>query len=390
MRLENLIIKKAKALEEYVIERRRDFHSFPEVKFEEVRSSKVIEEELLKLGFKVFKTAGTGVVGVMEGKGEGSVALRADMDALPIEEEGDLPYRSRVPGKMHACGHDAHMAMLLGAARIISELKDAFEGKVKLIFQPGEEGGGGAKRIVEEGHLDDVDAILGIHVWFELPSGVIATRRGALMASSDGFLIRIRGKGGHGATPHLTKDPTAPAADIYNALQKIVSRSLNPLSPVVLSVPVIEGSDAYNVIPDEVRMMGTLRTFDTKVRDEVMERMERIVRLYASAWECEGSLELSRIPYPPVVNSPDLAELVLRLGGMLGEIEEADMTMVSEDFAFYLEKVNGVFAFLGIRNEEKGIIYPHHSPKFNIDESVLWKGVALYALFAYSYLRSGR
>ncbi len=209
--MEDKIIELAKQLESYVVEKRRDFHMHPEVRFEEVRTSQIVEEELKKLGYEVVRTAGTGVIGILRGSKEGkTVALRADMDALPIQEENDVPYKSKIPGKMHACGHDAHTAMLLGAAKILAEIKDQLEGTVKLIFQPGEEGGAGAKKIVEEGHLDDVDAIFGIHVWAQLPSGVIATRKGPIMASSDGYIIRIKGKGGHAASPHLANDPTKP------------------------------------------------------------------------------------------------------------------------------------------------------------------------------------
>lgn len=388
--MEGLIVKRAKELEEYIVERRRDFHMHPELKFEESRTSEVIERELSSFGFEVIRTAKTGVIGVIGRKEGRVVALRADMDALPLAEESDLPYKSKFLGRMHACGHDGHMAMLLGAAKVLSEVKDSLKGRVKLIFQPAEEGGGGAKVIVDEGHLDDVDAIFGIHLWFELPSGFIATRKGPLMASSDGFLIKIKGKGGHGATPHLTNDPTSPAADIYNALQKIISRYKDPLSPAVLSLPFIQGSDAYNVIPDEVRMMGTLRTFDVDLRNEIVSRMKRIVEGYSRAWDCEGSFELSRIPYPPVVNHPELVDLVFEVGRLLGPTIEAPMTMISEDFSFYLGKTRGVFTFLGIRNDDKGISYPHHHPKFNIDEDVLWMGAALYALFAYSYLNVRR
>lgn len=387
MKMETKIVELAKQLEPYIVERRRDFHMHPEVRFEEVRTSQIVEEELKKLGYEVIRTAGTGVIGILRGgsKEGKTVALRADMDALPIQEENDVPYKSKVPGKMHACGHDAHTAMLLGAARILAEIKDHLEGTVKLIFQPGEEGGAGAKNIVEEGHLDDVDAIFGIHVWAQLPSGVIATRKGPIMASSDGYIIRIKGKGGHAASPHLANDPTNPAADIYNALQKIVSRSVNPFSPVVITTPVIEASHGYNVIPDVVEIKGTLRTFDIELRNKVMARIEKIVEFYSKAWDCEGTIELFRIPYPPTVNDPKLAEFVMGIAKKLGSVVEAEPTMGAEDFAFYLQKAPGVFIFLGIRNEEKGIVYPHHHPKFDVDESVLWKGAAIYSLLAYNF-----
>lgn len=387
--MEDRIKKMAKELESYVIEMRRDFHQNPELRFEEVRTSSVVEEELKRLGYRVVRTAETGVVGLLEGKKGGKVvALRADMDALPVEEENDLPYRSKVSGKMHACGHDAHTAMLLGAARILAEIKDELKGKVKLIFQPAEEGGAGAKRVVEEGHVDDVDAIFGIHVWAHLPSGLIATRPGPFMASSDGYKIRIKGKGGHAASPHLAIDPTNPASDIYNALQKIVTRYVNPLSPAVITTPSIRGSQGYNVIPDEVEIVGTLRTFDMELRERILRKMEDVVKYYSKAWDCEGSLELFRVSYPVTFDDPELSNFVMDVAKVLGDVGEAEMTMGAEDFSFYVQKVRGVFIFLGIRNEEKGITYPHHHPRFNVDEDVLWKGTALYALLGYKYLEN--
>lgn len=384
--VEEEIIEAAKLLSDYIIRVRRDIHSYPELRYEEHRTSKLVEEELSRLGFQVVRAAGTGVVGILR-VGEGrTLALRADMDALPIQEENDVPYRSRVPGKMHACGHDAHVAMLLGAAHVLSSIRGKLRGAVKLVFQPAEEGGAGAKRVVEEGVFDDVDAVFGIHVWSELPSGVIATRRGPMNASSTSFLIRIKGSGGHAAHPELTRDPTVPAVDIYNAIQKIVARNVDPLTPVVVSTPRFEASRASNVIPDSVEIYGTIRTFDTSVRDRVLSRIEAVVRHYAAAWECEGRVEALGIPYPPVVNTPELADFAMGVASKLGETSEAPMSMGAEDFSFYLQRSPGAFIILGTRNERKGIVYPHHHPKFDVDEEILWKGAALHALLAYNYL----
>lgn len=384
--VEDEIIAVSKSLSSYIIEVRRDIHSYPELKYEEHRTSKLVEEELLRLGFRVLRVASTGVIGVLKASEGETLALRADMDALPIQEENDVTYRSRVPGKMHACGHDAHVAMLLGVARVLSSIKEKLRGTVKLVFQPAEEGGAGAKRIVEEGVFDDVDAVFGIHVWSELSSGVIATRRGPMNASSTSFLIKIKGSGGHAAHPELTKDPTVPAVDIYNALQKIVARNVDPLTPVVVSTPRIEASRASNVIPDTVEIYGTLRAFDLSVRDRVLSRIEAVVKHYAAAWECEGRLEVVGIPYPPVVNTPELADFVMKVASKLGQTSEAPMSMGAEDFSFYLQKVPGAFIILGTRNESKGIVYPHHHPRFDVDEEVLWKGTALHTLLAYNYL----
>ncbi|MEO3993119.1 MAG: amidohydrolase [Desulfurococcaceae archaeon TW002] len=381
------IIELARSLSDYIVSLRRDIHMYPELGFEEFRTSEIIMRELTSAGIEYVRAAETGVVGLVRGGGDYVVALRADMDALPIQEENDVPYRSRVEGKMHACGHDAHVAMLLGAARVLSSIKEYLGGSVKLIFQPAEEGGAGAKKIVEEGHLKDVNAIFGIHVWSDLPAGTIATRRGPMCASADSFVIRIKGMGGHAAHPELTKDPTAPAADIYNALQKIVTRNVGALTPVVITTPKFEGSRASNVIPDEVRIAGTLRTFDLNVRNKVLARIETIVKHYSLAWECEGILELSEVSYPPVINNPELADFVLGVASKITNTSEALMTMGAEDFSYYLQVVPGAFISLGVKNKDKDIIYPHHHPKFNVDEDVLWLGTALHALLVYNYFK---
>jgi amidohydrolase len=385
--VESRIVELSKSLNDYIVSVRREVHAYPELRFEEFRTSELVFNELKSLGIDVYRVGGTGVVGVVRGRGDVTVALRADMDALPIQEENEVPYKSRVPGKMHACGHDAHVAMLLGAAKVLVSVKEYLRGSVKLIFQPAEEGGAGAKKLVEEGVLDGVKAIFGIHVWAELPSGVIATRRGPMNASATSFVIRIKGLGGHAAHPELTKDPTVPAVDIYNAIQKVVTRNVDPFTPIVVSTPRFEGSNASNVIPGEVRIYGTLRVFDLGLRDRVLKRIEDIVKYYSLAWECEGTLEITEVSYPPVINDSELADFVLRIASKLGEVREAPMSMGAEDFSYYLEKVPGVFIILGIRNEGKGIIYPHHHPKFNVDEDVLWRGTALHALLACNYLR---
>ncbi len=385
--VESRIVELSKSLNDYIVSIRREVHAYPELRFEEFRTSELVFNELKSLGIDVYRVGGTGVVGVVRGRGDTTVALRADMDALPIQEENDVPYKSRVPGKMHACGHDAHVAMLLGAAKVLVSVKEYLRGSVKLIFQPAEEGGAGAKKLVEEGVLDGVKAVFGIHVWAELPSGVIATRRGPMNASATSFMIRIKGLGGHAAHPELTKDPTAPAVDIYNAIQKVVTRNVDPFTPIVISTPRFEGSNASNVIPDEVRIYGTLRVFDLGLRDRVLKRIEDIVKYYSLAWGCEGTLEITEVSYPPVINDSELADFVLRIASKLGEVREAPMSMGAEDFSYYLEKVPGVFIILGIRNEGKGIIYPHHHPKFNVDEDILWRGTALHALLAYNYLK---
>ncbi len=384
MSVEEDIIKKARELSSYIIEKRRDFHMHPELKFEEHRTSSIVLEELENLGYEIHRTEKTGIVATL---GDGAtVALRADMDALPINEENDVPYKSQVPGKMHACGHDAHTAMLLGAAKIIADMP--INGRVKLIFQPGEEGGLGAKYIVEDGYLDDVDAVFGIHVWADLPSGVIGIREGPLLASADSFRVKIEGMGGHAAVPQYAIDPIAVAFDIGNAYSKIISREIDPLEPAVISVTKVEAGTAFNVIPEYAELWGTIRTFREDVRNFIVDRMKKITKGYANSMRCKAEFEITMDSVPPTINDAKLADFARRVLKNLGKIEVPERTMGSEDFSFYTKKAPGLFLLLGIRNEEKGIIYPHHHPRFNVDESVLWMGAAMHALLAYNYLEA--
>ncbi|MFX0122343.1 MAG: M20 family metallopeptidase [Candidatus Hodarchaeota archaeon] len=383
--LKQTLINEARDLESYVIEKRRYIHMFPETSYEEEKTASFIEEELHKIGYKTQRIAKTGVLAILKGTIEGkTVALRADIDALNISEENDVPYKSQNPGKMHACGHDAHVAMLLGAAKILFKYKEQLQGTLKLIFQPAEEGGGGGKKIAKEGHVDDVDVIFGIHLWHELPAGVIGTRKGAMMASADDFTITIKGKGGHAAAPHQAIDPTAVLTDIYNALQKLISREINPFANVVLTSPMFEGSDAFNVIPPQAVLKGTFRTMDSEVRDYIIKRMKEIVEGYSKAWRCEGFVEFGIIAdYPPVLNDPQTVDELTEILNELDTVTIMEPTMGGEDFAFYLEKTKGAFMGLGIYNEEKGITVPHHHPKFDVDESILWKGTAIHALLGF-------
>ncbi len=386
MSIVDLIIKRSREISSYIIERRRDFHMYPELKYEERRTSKIVAEELEKMGYKVERMAETGVVGTLDG-GEGYiVALRADMDALPVQEENDVPYRSRVPGKMHACGHDAHTAMLLGAAKILSEVMDELKGGVKLIFQPAEEGGLGAKKMIEEGALDGVDAIFGIHVWSEAKSGSIGIKEGPLLASADAFRVKVRGKGGHGASPHLSIDPITLAADLVNAYQKIVSREVNPIQPAVVSVTSIKAGTTFNVIPEELEMLGTIRTFDMDIRDMIIRRLEEITVKYGDAMRCEARFELTKEKLPPTANNKELAEFARRVLKPLGNLFVPEPSMGAEDFSLYVEKVPGLFVVLGTGNEEKGIVYPHHHPRFDVDEDALWIGTAIHGILATQYL----
>jgi len=385
------VLEYSRSLSEYIIRMRRDFHMHPELKWEERRTSSIVERELRKLEIEVIRVAETGVIGVLKGSGEGPVVgIRADMDALPIQEENDVPYRSRVHGKMHACGHDAHTAMLLGAAKVLAKVRGRINGTVKLIFQPAEEGGLGAKAMVESGALDDVKAFFGIHVWSMLPAGVVGIKEGPMMAGADAFTIKVKGMGGHGAQPHEAVDPIPPACDIVNALHRIVSREVPALQPAVISVTMVKGGTTFNVIPEEVTLAGTIRTFDEGLRNKIIERIKSIVKHYAEAWGCEGRFELSEGYVPPTINDARVTSIVRGVASKLTKVVEGEPTMGAEDFAFYGRKAPAAFAILGVRNEAKGIVYPHHHPRFDVDEDVLWLGTALYSLVALELLNEFR
>ena len=382
--LRQRIIKDAKKLEKYVIDTRRHIHTYPETLFEEENTAQFIEGELQEIGIPTRRIVKTGVMGEIQGSKTGkTIALRADIDALNVQENTDLPYQSKNPGKMHACGHDAHTAMLLGAAKILFKNKDHLEGIVKLIFQPAEEGGGGAKLIIDDGHFQNIDAVFGIHVWSPLPSGVIGIRKGPVFASSDRFEINISGKGGHAAAPHQTFDPTSVMMDIYNALQKLVSREVDPFEPCVLSLPVLKGSDAHNIIPKESIIRGTLRSMNPNVRQFLRTRIVEVVKGYSSAWRCKGNVDFDPMAYPAVINDEAIVDSISVILEDLKDVQIMDQSMVGEDFSFYLHKTKGALITLGIQNEEKGIVYPHHHPKFQVDESVLWKGTAAYSILGF-------
>ena len=382
--LMNLLIQYSKKLESDIISKRRFFHMNPETAFEEISTASYIEKELQLLGYDTIRAVKTGVIATIPDiKGKKTVALRADIDALNIIEETNVDYQSKYKGKMHACGHDAHSAMLLGAAKIIMENKQYLTDPIKLIFQPGEEGGAGAKYIVEEGHLKDVNYIFGIHIWHDLPSGTIGIRDGPVFASSDRFVVKIIGRGGHVANPHQTIDPTPVLNDIYSALQKVISREINPFDPVVLALPKFGGSEAHNIIPSEAYLHGTLRTLNPKMREYIKNRISDIVFGYSKAWRCKGTVTFDPLAYPAVVNTKDIVEKCLIILQSLNNIQIMNQSMVGEDFAFYLEKVPGVFFTLGNYNEKEGTIYPHHHPQFRVDETILWKGSALYSILAF-------
>jgi amidohydrolase len=377
-------LSEAQSLFEYTRSLRRDFHAHPELGFHEVRTSGIVAEELTKLGLE-FNTgiAGTGVVALLEGAKPGPVILlRADMDALPILEKTGAEYASQNPGVMHACGHDGHTAILLTVAKMLQAHRDELAGTVKFMFQPAEEGMGGAEKMIEGGVLENpkVERVLGLHLWNEQPVGWFGISNGSMMAGAEIFTIEVQGKGGHAAAPHQSKDPVLAAAQIISALQGIVARNVSPLQTAVVSVCTIHGGETFNVMPPAVTMTGTIRTFEPDVRTLVLQRFEETVHGVAQAMGCRATLDLERLT-PATINQPETALSVQATTRQLfpdAKIESGNyLTMGSEDFAFLLEKVPGCFFFVGSANPEKGLNAGHHHPKFDFDEVAMPRAAAL-------------
>lgn len=379
-----------KKYKDYVIQMRRELHMNPESSWEEFRTSQRVKEELDKMGIPYISVAGTGVLATIEGKEKGkTVALRADMDALEVTETNDVPYKSQNPGKMHACGHDGHTAMLLGAAKIFSEIKDELKGTVKLIFQPAEEVAAGAKKMIAESDfMDTVDSVFGIHLWSGVPVGKVSVESGPRMASADLFKIKVTGKAGHGSMPHQTVDSVVVASAIVMNLQSMVSREFSPLESVVVSVGSLHSGTRFNVIAGDAVLDGTTRCFNPEIRAELPGIIERIAKHTAAAYKAEATLEYTN-GTPPTINDEDCSktatESVEKILGKEG-VQLMEKTTGGEDFAFFLEKAPGAIAFVGVRNEDIGACYAHHHDKFNIDEDGLEVGTALYVQYAVDFL----
>ena len=372
-----------------VVEWRRDFHRHPELGFEERRTSQVVRDFLEATGIEVRTCGKTGLRGLLRGGTPGrTVALRADMDALPLAELNEHDYRSENPGVMHACGHDGHMAMLMGAARVLAARRETLAGNVVFLFQPSEEAPpGGAPLMVEEGALDGVDAIFGIHLWQPLPSGVVGLRAGAAMAQADEFEVTIHGRGGHASQPDVTVDPVVVASHVVVAAQTIVSRFANPLEPAVVSFTTIHGGRIHNIIPDTVTMTGTVRTLDLDTQRAIKQRLgevcEQTCRLFGATAEFTYN-----DGYPPLVNDAASVDLVRRVAAReLGANRVATIppAMGGEDFAYYLQRVPGAFVMLGIGSDRP---HPHHNARFDVDESVLPLGVRLMTAVALEMLQA--
>lgn len=358
---------------QHMINLRETIHMYPEDGFSEFTTSKIIIEELEKLGIKVQKNvAKTGVVGLIEGKYPGkTVLLRADMDALKIQEQADVEYKSKIDGMMHACGHDGHVAGLLGAAMILNELKDNLHGNVKLVFQPAEERDGGALPMIEEGVLENpkVDAAFAAHLWGYLNEGEVHLKEGAMMASPDIFNIKVIGKGGHGAVPQESIDPIVITCQIVNSLQTIVSRKINPLDPVVITCGRIQGGDCHNVIPNEVELEGTIRTFNEETRNWVPKVMEDLIRGITTSQG--AAYEFKYEPkYPALINDKYMTSFAKEsLKKVVGEENVFDLkepNMGGEDFAYFAQKVPSAFIFVGIANNKIEPVI-HHNPYFKWD-----------------------
>jgi amidohydrolase len=377
----------------WLVEIRRKIHMHPELGFEEFATSQLIASCLEKFGFRVKRgIAKTGVVGLLEGGKPGkTIAIRADMDALPLDEMNTVPYASRSKGKMHACGHDAHVAILLGVANFFSSARDRLKGNIKWLFQPAEEGGkGGGKLMVEEGVLESpkVDAIFAAHVCPFLSVGKIGIFEREAMASSDRFTIKIIGKGAHAATPQLSKDPILASGHVITQIHSIVSRSIDPLDSGVVSIGKLSGGTTFNIIPDAVELLGTIRSLKPEVREELKLRIEQVIEGIARSFcvECQFIFEYR---YPVLTNDPVMSKLAASAcskGIGNSNIELLKPSMAGEDFAFYLEKVPGSLFKIGCRNEKKGIIHPYHSSTFDLDEQVLPLGVEMFIRIIDQYL----
>ena len=385
----------AHAHADFVVGIRRDIHTHPELGNQEHRTAALIVEHLRRLGLAVQQgVGGTGVIGVLRGAHPGrTLALRADMDALPLDEEGDRPYRSCTPGVMHACGHDGHVAMALGAARVLSQLRDQLHGNVKFLFQPAEETYGGASEMVAAGCLTAapaVDAIFGLHLWPDAPAGELRLRRGAVMASADAVRIVVRGSGGHASEPHDCVDPVPVAAHIITALQTMVTRRLDARNPVILTITYLQAGTAFNVIPPEVVLAGTVRTVDPSLRAAMPDRIEEVITHTGRAFGATADLAYvhgSGVVMNDAAFTDWVGGVLRRTRGDAAVLDIPHPVMGAEDFGVYLERIPGTFAFLGARPAHQAA-YPCHHPRFDIDETALPVGVEILSSVALAYLRA--
>ncbi|RAL25679.1 M20 metallopeptidase family protein [Thermoflavimicrobium daqui] len=383
--------KKIEQLFPKMVQWRRYFHQYPELSYQEKNTSTYIATFLKELNLEVHTgIGGYGVTGLLRGKEAGPVvALRADIDALPIQDEKKCEYRSQVPGIMHACGHDGHMATLMGAATILAEEVDRLKGQVLFIFQPAEEKPpGGAIQMIREGVLESVDVIYGMHLWTPFPLGMIGTRPDEIMSASDEFNITIRGRGGHGGIPHTAIDTVVIASHLVVNLQTIVSRQIDPLQAGVITVGMIKGGSTFNVIADTCTLTGTVRTFKPEIRKMLVERIEEVVKNTCQMYGADYQFEYV-YGYPSVINHGDEAKRVMKVAKMIvneQQVQTISPLMPGEDFAYYLQERPGAFYFVGAGNAEKQITYPHHHPLFDIDERAMKIGAELFVNLVWDYI----
>lgn len=388
------LLQEANALHDRLVAWRRDIHMHPEPGLQEWRTAALVAAELEKLGYQVQTgIAQTGVVALMAGPRPGPVVLlRFDMDCLELQEANDVPYRSRNEGLMHACGHDGHVAIGLGVATLLSRRRHELSGTVKLMFQPGEERLNGADLMISGGALEEPrpDVALAAHLWNDEPVGRIGVTAGPIMAAAASWECHIRGRGGHGAMPHQTADPIVAAAQVILAWQTIVSRNVSPLEAAVVSVGSIHSGDAYNIIPGEVTLRGTIRGFDAEVLTAVRGRFEEIAAQASAALGCTAEVDYKPLT-PALYNDPEVTAMVRRVAAGLvgGDNLSKVQVMGSEDMSFVNAQIPGCFVFVGSRNEEAGLVHPHHSPHFDFDESALPLAVALLGAAALEYLVPG-
>ncbi|MGG5461791.1 M20 metallopeptidase family protein [Clostridium sp. B9] len=391
------LLNEAKEIKDILIDLRRDFHENPELGFEEWRTSGKIKEFLTNEGIEYIETAKTGVCGIIRGtleddsKKDRCIALRSDIDGLPMNDKKSCSYSSKIPGRMHACGHDAHMSILLGAAKLLNRHKDKFSGTVKLLFEPAEETTGGAPLMIEDGVLENprVQKIIGLHVEETLNVGEIMIKKGVVNAASNPFTIKIKGRGGHGAYPHMAIDPIVMASQVVLGLQTIVSREIKPVNPAVVTVGSINGGTAQNIIPDEVTLKGVIRTMTLEDRAYAKERLKEIATSICKAMrgECEVIIEES---YPCLYNDDDMVDLVKETAKeIIGEEnvkEQAAPKLGVESFAYFALERESAFYFLGARNEARNIIHSAHNSMFDVDEDLLPIGVSIQSGAALKYL----
>jgi len=389
-------LKEARKIEPEIIETRREIHQRPELAYKEKATAKMVAEKLKTLGLAV-KTGigGTGVMGTLQGPKSGRVvALRADMDALPIEELADIDFKSRVKGVMHACGHDTHVAMLLGAARLLSNSRDELLGTVKFLFQPAEENGGrgGAKPMIQAGVMTNpkVDYVFGLHIDNDLNSGTLGFRGGPIMASPDTFEIKLIGRGGHGAYPHETVDPVYVAAQVILALQGVSGRMIDPIQPFVITIGSIHSGTKENIIPDHAILQGTLRTLDEKTRRLAKTKIAEVAKGVSKAFGAKAEVDFEKDAYPVTVNDVHVTERAMKILKKIPRtrVIVREPIMGGEDFSRFLQEAPGTFYFLGTHNPAKGCVHPNHSPRFKVDEDVLKVGAASLAMLAMEFTDS--